>query len=169
MTLNQVGFEGEPALSNQPVAPGTPFYANTGPVLARDLERAGKLMDEAGHGLVKVELMTLNTRGEHRVAEVIQALAAEAGFDVRVNATEFATGLDRQTGAAIPEAFLIGWSGRADPDANTHSSSRAGRAERREILQPRSSTPPERGPAQRTETAARQGPSLSPRERDLPR
>ena len=77
-------------------------------------------MDEAGHGQVKVELMTPNSPDQLRVAEVIQALAGEAGFDVSVNATEFATGLDRQTRGDF-QAFLIGWSGRADPDGNTHT------------------------------------------------
>ncbi len=118
--INQVGFEGEHAVGNQPVAPNNPFYANKIPVPERDLERAKKLMDEAGHGQVKVELMTPNSPDQLRVAEVIQALAGEAGFDVSVNATEFATGLDRQTRGDF-QAFLIGWSGRADPDGNTHN------------------------------------------------
>ena len=118
--INQVGFEGEHTIGNQPVAPNNPFYAKTVPVQERDLERAKKLMDEAGHGRVKVELMTPNNPEQLRVAEVIQALTGEAGFDVSVNATEFATGLDRQTRGDF-EAFLIGWSGRADPDGNTHN------------------------------------------------
>ena len=118
--INQVGFEGEHTIGNQPVAPNNPFYAKTVPVQERDLEQAKKLMDEAGHGRVKVELMTPNNPEQLRVAEVIQALTGEAGFDVSVNATEFATGLDRQTRGDF-EAFLIGWSGRADPDGNTHN------------------------------------------------
>ena len=118
--INQVGFEGEHAVGNQPVAPGNPYYAKTIPVPDRDLERAKKLMAEAGHGQVKVELMTPNNPEQLRVAEVIQALTGEAGFDVSVNATEFATGLDRQTRGDF-QAFLIGWSGRADPDGNTHN------------------------------------------------
>ncbi|WP_247880833.1 ABC transporter substrate-binding protein [Skermanella sp. TT6] len=117
--VNQVGFEGEHTVGNQPVAPTNPYYAKSVPVPERDVERAKKLLEEAGHGRVKVELMTPNAPDSLRVAEVIQALAGEAGFDVSVNATEFATGLDRQTRGDF-EAFLIGWSGRADPDGNIH-------------------------------------------------
>ncbi|EWY36230.1 ABC transporter substrate-binding protein [Skermanella stibiiresistens SB22] len=118
--INQVGFEGEHTVGNQPVAPSNPYYDKNAPVPERDLERAKKLMAEAGHGRVKVELMAPNSPDNLRVAEVIQALAGEAGFDVSVNATEFASGLDRQTRGDF-EAFLIGWSGRADPDGNIHN------------------------------------------------
>ena len=55
-----------------------------------------------------------------RAAEVIQAMAAEAGFDIRIEATEFATSLDRGAKGDF-EAYLIGWSGRTDPDGNMYN------------------------------------------------
>jgi len=44
-------------------------------------------------------------------------MAAEAGFDIKLQATEFATSLDRAEKGDM-EAFQIGWSGRTDPDGN---------------------------------------------------
>ena len=55
-----------------------------------------------------------------RAAEVIQAMAAEAGFDIKIEATEFATSLDLAAKGDF-EAYLIGWSGRTDPDGNIYN------------------------------------------------
>ena len=44
-------------------------------------------------------------------------MAAEAGFDVKVVQMEFASGLDAADRGDF-EAYLIGWSGRADADGN---------------------------------------------------
>ena len=55
------------------------------------------------------------------VAEVIQAMAAEAGFDLKIRVTEFATSL-KQGEQGNFQVYLIGWSGRTDPDGNIYSS-----------------------------------------------
>jgi len=117
--INQVAFDGLFIPGNQPVAPDSPFYAKSVPTPPRDVARAKQLLKEAGHERLRVELMTPNNTDFLRVAEIIQALAGEAGFEIAINATEFASALDRQTKGDF-EAFLIGWSGRADPDGNIH-------------------------------------------------
>ena len=53
------------------------------------------------------------------VAEVMQAMAAEAGFDMKIRVTEFATSL-KQAEQGDYQAYLIGWSGRTDPDGNIY-------------------------------------------------
>ena len=53
------------------------------------------------------------------VAQVIQSMAAEAGFDLKIRVTEFATSL-KQAEAGEFQAFLLGWSGRIDPDGNSY-------------------------------------------------
>jgi peptide/nickel transport system substrate-binding protein len=55
-----------------------------------------------------------------RSAQVIQSMAKEAGFDVRLQVTEFARALDLATQGKM-EAFYLGWSGRTDPDGNLYS------------------------------------------------
>ena len=53
------------------------------------------------------------------VSEVVQAMAAEAGFDMKIRVTEFATSL-KQAEQGEYQAYLIGWSGRTDPDGNIY-------------------------------------------------
>ena len=52
------------------------------------------------------------------VAEVVQSMAAEAGFDLKIRLTEFATSL-KQAEDGDFQVYLIGWSGRSDPDGNS--------------------------------------------------
>jgi peptide/nickel transport system substrate-binding protein len=46
-------------------------------------------------------------------------MAAEAGFQVELQPTEFVTALRRQDQGNY-DAFAIGWSGRVDPDGNVY-------------------------------------------------
>jgi peptide/nickel transport system substrate-binding protein len=113
--LNQVAFDGAFTPTNQPEAPGTAFYAAAFPVPGRDLARAKALVAESGR--VPVNLMIGSDPLDGRVAQIIQAMAGEAGFDVKITVTEAATLLSRITAGNYEMALLI-WSGRADPDAN---------------------------------------------------
>ena len=45
-------------------------------------------------------------------------MAAEAGFDLKIRVTEFATSL-KQAEDGDFQLYLIGWSGRSDPDGNS--------------------------------------------------
>jgi peptide/nickel transport system substrate-binding protein len=55
-----------------------------------------------------------------RAAQVIQAMAGEAGFTINIQATEFASSLQLAANGEF-EAYLIGWSGRSDPDGNIYN------------------------------------------------
>ena len=54
-----------------------------------------------------------------QAAEVIQSMAAEAGFDVHIQAIEFASSLQAAQRGDY-QAYMIGWSGRVDIDGNTY-------------------------------------------------
>ena len=54
-----------------------------------------------------------------QVGQVVQAMAAETGFDISLRATEFATLLSENVAGNF-DMSLQGWSGRIDPDANIH-------------------------------------------------
>ena len=85
----------------------------------RDLARARDLLRQAGVPLpVPVTLTLPNSPDVQQAAEVIQAMAAEAGFDVRLQVMEFASALQAGYGGRF-QAFMIGWSGRSDADGNT--------------------------------------------------
>jgi peptide/nickel transport system substrate-binding protein len=55
-----------------------------------------------------------------QAAQVVQSMAAEAGFEIKIRSTEFASSLDLASKGDY-EAYLIGWSGRIDPDGNIYN------------------------------------------------
>lgn len=115
--LNQVVFDGAFTPGNQPFSPTSPWYDTDFPVPARDPEKAKALLAEAGFPSVDVQLTVPNSPESMQIAQVIQAMVAETGFNLTVQATEFATLLAAQT-AGDYQADLVGWSGYVDPDAN---------------------------------------------------
>jgi len=66
---------------------------------------------------VAVDFMVPNNPESRQAAEVLQAMAAEAGFDLKIRVTEFATSLNHEDAGQF-QLFSIGWSGRIDPDGN---------------------------------------------------
>ncbi len=117
--INQVVFNDEYVVGNQPVPPGSPWHLSDYAIPARDVEQAKALLQEAGFERVAFELMVANSPEAVRLGEVIQAMAGEAGFDVSLRATEFASALDLQEQGQY-DVFAVGWSGRLDPDGNIH-------------------------------------------------
>jgi peptide/nickel transport system substrate-binding protein len=118
--LTQVVFNGEFVPGNQWVNPEHPYYQKDFPVPKRDVAKAKALLKEAGvTGRIPFELMVPNNPETRQVAEIIQAMAGEVGFDVKIRVTEFATSL-KQAEQGDFEAFLLAWSGRTDPDGNLY-------------------------------------------------
>jgi peptide/nickel transport system substrate-binding protein len=115
--LAQVVMDGEAAVGNQWVAPGNPYFAKNIPIPKRDIARAKALLKEAGVPNPSFTLMTPTTSDTQRLAQVVQAMAREAGFDVKIQATEFAT-TQKLEDSGEYEASVRAWSGRADPDGN---------------------------------------------------
>jgi peptide/nickel transport system substrate-binding protein len=117
--LVDVVFNGMFAPNVQPVAPNSPFYDETLSPPARDLAKAKALLRQAGvTPPVTLELLTPNQPDTRQAAEVIQSMAAQAGFDIRIVATEFTAALPLQQRGDY-QAYLSGWSGRVDADGNT--------------------------------------------------
>jgi peptide/nickel transport system substrate-binding protein len=116
----QVVFNGEFKAGNQWVSPEHPYYQQAFPVRGRDIVKAKALMKEAGVTLpVSVDMMVPKGAENEAVAQVMQSMAAEAGFDLKIRVIEFATSF-KQAQAGEFQAFLIGWSGRIDPDGNSY-------------------------------------------------
>jgi peptide/nickel transport system substrate-binding protein len=105
----------------QAIPLASPFYASEVKVPARDIAKAKALLAQAGVKLpVPITLAVTTSPVDKQMGEVVQSMAAEAGFDVKVQATEFASMLSAETNGDF-EASAIGWSGRADPDGNLYS------------------------------------------------
>ncbi len=105
----------------QAVTPASPYYANDIKPRPRDIARARALLAEAGvRTPLQVELLVTTAPEARQTGEVIQSMAAEAGFDVKIRSTETVTALKNSDDGDY-EVFFIGWSGRADPDGNLYS------------------------------------------------
>src|SRR3954464_8511998 len=113
----KVAMEGEAQAGNQWVAPNNRYYGKSAPIPKRNVERAKQLLKEAGVTNPSFTLMTPTESGAQRVAQVVQAMAKDAGFDVKIQSTEFATSLNLADKGQF-EAYVLAWSGRADPDGN---------------------------------------------------
>src|ERR1700687_5363392 len=118
--VNQVVYNGEFVPGNQWVNPEHPYYQKAFPVRSRDIDKAKALLKEAGiTGPVSVDLMVAKNVERETVAQVIQSMAAEAGFDLKIRVTELATALKAAEAGAY-QAFILDWSGRIDPDGNSY-------------------------------------------------
>jgi peptide/nickel transport system substrate-binding protein len=118
--LNQVAFNGEFTPGNQWVSPSHPYYQQSSPIRPRDVEKAKALLKEAGVSLpVSVDYMVPKGSEYEAVAQVVQSMAAEAGFDIKLRLVEFATSF-KQVQAGEFQVFQINWSGRIDPDGNSY-------------------------------------------------
>lgn len=123
--LNQVVYEGMFTPTAQPVPPANPMHQRDFRPEPRNLERARALLREAGiTAPLRVEMTIPNNPDLRQAGEVIQAMVREAGFDLRLNAMEFASSLQAATRGDF-ELYLVAWSGRVDIDGNlwafTHS------------------------------------------------
>lgn len=116
----QVAQEGEGLAGNQWVPPSNSWYSKAAPMPKRDVNRARALLKEAGVPNASFSLVTPTTSDAQRFAQVVQAMAKEAGFDVKIQSTEFSTSLDMADKGQF-EAYVLAWSGRADPDGNLQS------------------------------------------------
>ncbi len=115
--LNQVVFEGMHIPSNQAEAPGTPYWNADRPVPPRDIAGAKALMKAAGVDRVSLTIRVTNTPISTQTGELIQSMAAEAGFDIKLQASEANAGVAMAQAGDYQMTNVI-WSGRADPDGN---------------------------------------------------
>jgi peptide/nickel transport system substrate-binding protein len=117
--INDAVFEGLYTPGAQPFPPTSPYHVKQ-PLPARDVEKAKALLKEAGvTPPLKLEFKVANNPVSQQVAQVIQAMTAEAGFEVNLLATEYATLLKEQQVGKF-QVGLRAWSGRIDPDGNIH-------------------------------------------------
>ena len=118
--LVQVVYDGQYTPGCTPIAPISPFADKARKCPGRDVARAKKLLADAGlAGGYSFEMVVVNNPQQRRVGEVIQQMAKEAGFNISIRPQEFASALN-DNDAGKHQAFVIGWSGRVDPDGNIH-------------------------------------------------
>lgn len=119
--LTQVVYNGLLVPAGQAAPAGSPFYIAAIRPPGRDVARARALLKQAGlTPPVPVRLTVPNNPDLRQVGEIIQSMEAEAGFEVKLTAAEYASALSAASRGEF-EAFLTAWSGRIDPDGNLYS------------------------------------------------
>ena len=119
--LSQVVFAGMYAPTAQAISAASPYHAPGVAVPPHDVAAARALLQQAGVGMpVRVELLVYNTPQGVQAGEVIQAMAGEAGFEVKVVAAEFGAVI-AATNRGDFQMTLGGWSGLLDPDSNSYA------------------------------------------------
>ena len=119
-TLVKTVFNGEYIAGNQWVSPSSPFYNAKLPVRTRDVARARQLLRDAGHANLAFTLIVPPERDRQEAALLIQAMLAEAGITMTIQAQENVTMLQAGRKGDF-EAYFTFWSGRPDPDGNVFS------------------------------------------------
>lgn len=117
--IDEVVFDGTHPPTMQPFPPASPFYRKDIIAPARDVAKAKALLKAAGVERVKLQALVTNNPVDAQLGQVVQAMVAEAGFDLELKSSEFASQLrDQQQGRF--QISRVGWSGRIDPDGNIH-------------------------------------------------
>lgn len=115
--LDKVVFNGEFIANNQTEVPHSTYWDPAFPVMPADPAAAKKLLAAAGHPSVSFTLLTDNTPTDAEVGQVIQSMAATAGFHIALRPSDAAAEVAAAR-AGNYQAALVFWSGRSDPDFN---------------------------------------------------
>lgn len=113
--INQVAFNGAFTADNQMLTPLSPFHSKQHPMPARDVARAKELIAASGVENPTIEITYENSLTDGRVAQIIQAMASEAGFKVELLPLETSSAIERYQAGNF-QLYIGNWSGRADPD-----------------------------------------------------
>lgn len=116
--LNKVAFDGLYSASCSPIPSDSPWAVNL-PCTSQNIAEAKKLIAATGLKTpIHVSLMVANDPLDLQIGSIIQSMGAQAGFDVSLQPLEFTTSLSRAAAGQF-EMYVVGWSGRVDPDQNT--------------------------------------------------
>ena len=118
--INQVVYGGNFVAGNQPVAPTSPFYAKSHPIMPGDPEKAKALLAESGLESPEFTMIVNNEPAFVRAGQVVQSMLADVGIKVNLQPVEGPTALGIMQSDEF-QAALSTWSGRADPDANAYT------------------------------------------------
>ncbi|HEY9474098.1 MAG TPA: ABC transporter substrate-binding protein [Mycobacteriales bacterium] len=118
--INKIIFGGQYVPDCTPIPTNSPWATGT-TCTRRDVTTARALVARSGvRTPITVPLVVQAAPLQEQLGAIIQAMAKDAGFDVRVAPTEFTTALKLAQGGRFT-MFQVGWSGRLDPDQNIYS------------------------------------------------
>jgi peptide/nickel transport system substrate-binding protein len=117
--LVKVVFNDFNTVACSPISPKSEFSTEAAQKCTpHDPAKAKQLLKEAGVTTpLKIEMITSNNPDSLRLAQALQSMVKEGGFDLQIKPVEYASLLDQQDRGEF-SLLQLGWSGRIDPDAN---------------------------------------------------
>ncbi len=115
--INQVVGNGIYEPAQQPFPPASPYHNDKYPPMKPDIAKAKALLKQAGFTTVEANFSFGNTTISASIAEMLQAMAAQAGIRLNLRPTEYAAMLSEEAAGNF-QVDMRGWSGRVDPDGN---------------------------------------------------
>src|SRR4051795_5786196 len=86
-----------------------------------DPAKAKQLLKQAGVKIpYKISMLEANTPDSLRLAQALQSMVKDGGFDLKIQPVEYSSLLDQQDRGDF-DSLQLGWSGRIDPDQNITS------------------------------------------------
>jgi peptide/nickel transport system substrate-binding protein len=112
-------FDGQYDVACSPISPASPYSTDAvQQCRPHDPEKAKELLQKAGVSMpYKISMLESNTPDSLRLAQALQSMVKEGGFDLKIQPVEYTSLLDQQDRGDF-DAVQLGWSGRVDPDAN---------------------------------------------------
>jgi peptide/nickel transport system substrate-binding protein len=118
-TLNKVVFNNTVLPGCTPISPSSSWFDKSIKCTPYNPNQAKQLVKASGISNPTVNLMVPTGTVALREAQFIQAEEAAVGIKLNVQSTDFVTSLSKADAGTF-DAFLIGWSGRVDPDGNIY-------------------------------------------------
>jgi peptide/nickel transport system substrate-binding protein len=117
--LNKAVWNDQEVPDCQPLPVQSPLHTKAA-CTPFDPEAARKLVKASGLKTpIPVELMATTGAATQREAQVVQSMADDVGFKVSIKPLDLVSGLQlARTGKF--DAYIVGWSGRVDPDGDTN-------------------------------------------------
>lgn len=117
--LVKVIFNDLNTVACSPISPQSEFSSPASQICTpHDPAKAKQLLSEAGVPTpYPVTMITSNNPDSLRLAQALQSMVKDGGFDLKIQPVEYASLLDQQDRGNF-ELLQLGWSGRVDPDAN---------------------------------------------------
>ncbi|MEV0719876.1 ABC transporter substrate-binding protein, partial [Asanoa sp. NPDC050611] len=112
-------FNGIPSPACSPISPASVFSSEEAQKCREhDPAKAKQLLEQAGVATpYTVKMLVSNAPDTLRLAQALQAMVKEGGFNIEISPVEYSSLLDEQDRGNF-EILQLGWSGRIDPDAN---------------------------------------------------
>ncbi len=114
--LHQVAYFGTGAIGYDGILPGSPFHDASYKPFTHDMEKAKRLIGEAGLGPVTIHAPLQPDPVKQRAAQLFQASAAELGVTIAIDQIDSAAYTATLAAGTLPVDLQGWWGYRPDPD-----------------------------------------------------